>query len=163
MLIIIAPWWNLQNRFEAFKRPSITTGDKVECVILYVVGLQAFDRDHCLYSGPDSVLYASLLWIIFLFYSLVRFVITHLQNFCIDLPKHVNTSAGCMGAAMDRLRAMGVPVAHVAKEVSGVAFNITYNRTSLPLSIYMTCFWMLLYFGIGPFLPVTRVCVEFTF
>jgi hypothetical protein len=50
------------------------------CVFLYVIGMQSWLRPNCGVSGPNSLLYSSIIWNEFLIYAILRWLFIQIQT-----------------------------------------------------------------------------------
>ena len=66
-LILNIPRWYLHDKWAAgFYHRHYTVGDEVTCASLYVVCMQSWVRPLCHELGPNDVLYASIIWYVYL-------------------------------------------------------------------------------------------------
>jgi hypothetical protein len=67
-LVLAIPYW--------IERPVM---DKAACASLYVIGMQSWWRPACHVSGPNMLLYASIIWNVFLIYCVARWLLFKVQ------------------------------------------------------------------------------------
>jgi len=87
-LLLNAPFWYLQDTtagFHSHHLPGLQQDTtNAVCTMLYVVGMQSWYRPQCHHSGPNNVLYASIILNCFLLYALLRWLLQIAQNRVIE-------------------------------------------------------------------------------
>jgi hypothetical protein len=85
-LLLNAPFWYLQDSSPGTANylghiPGLNQNRRAAtCTFLYVIGMQSWYRPACAASGPNSVLYASIIINCFIFYCVVRYWLQYLQE-----------------------------------------------------------------------------------
>jgi hypothetical protein len=83
LLFNIPVWYKPDLYSDGFSGPNTPVeGSEYakKCAVLYVIGMQSWDRPNCSNVGPNTTVYASCILNIFIIYSLLRLVIRFLQD-----------------------------------------------------------------------------------
>ena len=135
-LILNIPPWLKQG-------DGVSSGVKVSCTALYIIGMQSWWRPTCHYYGPNNVLYASILLNCFIIYSLGRSIIIIVQNYV-------------MMWASEELSPISLkPPKRILRNrswqqwVGDKMIVLSFNRTDMPTMFVMLLFWLMA--GIGLF------------
>ena len=79
-LIISTPRWIIVDTF-LIKKGDYSYEQSLQCIPLYITGIQSLFRPQCKHLGPNTTVYASLIWTVFILYGIMRSVLIRFQNF----------------------------------------------------------------------------------
>ena len=79
-LVVNIPFWIYQDT--AVVQMRIYSSDQaLQCIPLYITGIQSLFRPQCKHLGPNTTVYASLIWTVFILYGILRSYLTSFQNY----------------------------------------------------------------------------------
>jgi hypothetical protein len=78
-LLVNAPFW-IAKDCKVVSAGEYTTTRALQCVPLYLIGMQSWFRPQCRHLGPNTVLYASIILNVFLLYGAIRSQFSQLQD-----------------------------------------------------------------------------------
>ena len=103
------------------------------CTLLYLIGMQSWYRPQCHTSGPNNVLYASIILNCFLFYCIVRCFVQWLQDkYMQQMSEELIVPYSIQERCIDEEKGTGTHIRAVTPilplSLGNIATYVSYNR-----------------------------------
>ena len=120
------------------------------CTFLYLIGMQSWYRPQCHTSGPNNVLYASIILNCFLFYCIVRCFVQWLQDkYMQQMSEELIVPYSIQERCIDEEKGTGTHIRAVTPilplSLGNIATYVSYNRPkNLNMAVAVSCGWFIL-------------------
>lgn len=123
-LIISTPRWIIVDTM-LVRGGVFSYEQSLQCIPLYISGIQSLFRPQCKHLGPNTTVYASLIWTVFILYGIMRSVLVRFQNLVM---RWASADAEKKG-----LRCY----------IGNCMMMVAFNRPCVTVAVAVTLFWAL--------------------